>query len=341
MDAAPELPLLPTLTVADFTAEGLAKLLRDGRASVGAFTDEAGLVFGGHGMTKETVTRTAASLSKLWDKGELDRVRAGEGAQKLYGKRLALHLMAQPIIAERALSDAILSGQGFMARCLLAWPTGTAGTRSYREESLHDDLALSRFAERTAMLLRKELPLAEDSRNELEPRVLTLTKKAKAQWIEVHNAIEYAEAPGQRYEVCKAWANKAAEQCLRVAGVLALIEDPDTQQIDAETVERAAELALWHLQEAVRLAGTAELSAEVRHAEALLDWCSETGRTLLHSRAALRNGPNCIRENATFTAAIALLERTGWAEPIDGGAKVDDKHRRRVWTIETGREATT
>lgn len=50
----PPPPLRPVLTVADFTAEGLSKLLASGLPSIGAFTDEAALVFGGHGMTKET-----------------------------------------------------------------------------------------------------------------------------------------------------------------------------------------------------------------------------------------------------------------------------------------------
>jgi len=103
---APPAPLVPRVVVADFTAEGLAKLLAIGQPTVGAFTDEAALVFGGHGMTKETVTRTAGTLCKLWDSGTLDRVRALDGATKLHGRRMAMHLMAQPVIAERALSDA-------------------------------------------------------------------------------------------------------------------------------------------------------------------------------------------------------------------------------------------
>src|SRR5699024_5534218 len=96
---APPAPLLPFITVGDFTAEGLFKALRDGMPSMGAFTDEAALVFGGHGMTKETVTRTAGSLSKSWNNGTHDGIGSGEGAAKQYGRRLALHLMAQPIIA--------------------------------------------------------------------------------------------------------------------------------------------------------------------------------------------------------------------------------------------------
>ncbi len=330
---APEPPLLPKLTVADFTAEGLAKLLANGRPSVGAFTDEAALVFGGHGMTKETVTRTAGTLSKLWDSGTLDRIRAGDGAIQLHGRRLALHLMAQPIIAERALSDDVLAGQGFLARCLLAWPEGTAGTRTYKAESLRDDPALVQFTARIRDLLQRPLPLDDGARNELDLRALTLTADAKAAWVTVHDAIEHALMPTGRYAVCKPWASKGAEQCLRIAGVLTIVEEPDAQRIEAATIERAAELVVWHLGEAARLAGTSELSPEVRDAEALLEWCHTNGRTLLHSSAALQLGPRRIRELELFTQAVGELERAGWAERIKDGEFLDGRHRRKVWRI--------
>lgn len=331
----PPAPLIPRIIVADFTAEGLAKLLAAGLPSVGAFTDEAALVFGGHGMNKETITRTAGTLSKLWDNGTLDRVRAGDGAVKLYGRRLALHLMAQPIIAERALSDAVLSGQGFLARCLLAWPQSTAGHRPYVAENLRQDAAMEQFRARLADLLRQPLPIAEGARNELAPRTLTLAPDAITAWRRVYNAIESQIATGGRYalEFARTCASKAPEQCLRIAGVLTLVEEPDAQRIEAATIERAAELALWHLNEAARLAGTAEMSPEVRDAEALLNWCHETGRMMLHSGAALRLGPARIRERRRFTEAMRELERAGWASSVEGGANLDGAHRRYVWNI--------
>lgn len=329
----PSPPLRPNLTAADFTAEGLAKLLAAGRPSIGAFTDEAALVFGGHGMTKETTARTAGTLSKLWDSGTLDRIRAADGAIKLYGRRLALHLMAQPIIAERALSDDVLSGQGFLARCLLAWPESTAGTRSYCMESLRDDPAMIQFSARLSDLLRRPLPLADGERNELNPPALVLTAPAKTAWLALYGVVEQAMAPSGRYSIAKPWASKTPEQCLRIAAVLTLVENPNATAIDAPAITRAAELALWHLNEAARLAGTAESSPEVRDAEALLDWCHATGRTLLHSREALRFGPPRIRDRARFLTATAELVRAGWAVKIDGGMELDGAHRRNVWRI--------
>jgi hypothetical protein len=193
---APQSPLLPSLVVENFTIEGLTKMLASGQPSIGIFSDEGALVFGGHAMARETVTRTVGSLSKLWDKGTIDRIRAGDGVTKLYGRRVALHLMMQPIIAERALSDDVLSGQGFLARCLLAWPESTAGHRPYVAESLNDDPAMLKYVSTLAALHGKPLPLADDQRNELAPPALRLAPEAFRVWRGVHDVIEKAIAPG-------------------------------------------------------------------------------------------------------------------------------------------------
>lgn len=321
------------MILADFTAEGVAKLFMVSRPTAGAFTDEAALVFGGHGMTRESTARTAATLCKLWDSATLDRVRAADGAVKLYGRRLALHLLAQPVIAERALSDDVLSGQGFLARCLLAWPEGTAGRRPYRAENLRDDPALLRYRARCADLFARPLPIADGQRNELSPPALLLDPDAFAAWRTLHDAVEAEMAPGAAFATVKPWASKTPEQCLRIAAVLTLFERPDARAIDTATIDRASELALWHLNEAARLSGTAELSAEVRDAEALLAWAHATDRDRLYSSDAMNRGPARIRERERFAQAMGELERAGWAQKLDGGAVLDGAHRRHVWLI--------
>lgn len=87
------------------------------------------------------------------------------------------------------------------------------------------------------------------------------------------------------------------------------------------------------MNEAARLAGTAELSPEVRDAEALLDWCHATGRAFLYSRDALNKGPVRIRERGRLIQAARELERAGWAMPIEEGMAIDGAHRRTVWRI--------
>ncbi len=327
----PEAPLLPWLMLSEPTMEGLHKAFQFGQPSMGLFNDDAGDFLGGHAMNKDNRAKSAAGFSKLWDDGRFDRVRAGDGAAKYYGRRLALHLMVQPVIAEGVLSDDVLTGQGFLARCLLAWPLSTIGTRQYQDIDLSHDPALERYWTRMRDLLAAKPTMATGSRNELSPRVLVLTPDAMAHWIDVKDAIE----AGMRgtYAGIHAWASKGGSQVARIAGVLTLAESPDAGVIQREAVERAAILAMYHLDEAARIVGTASVPVRVRHAELLRDWCRETGRTLLYSSDALRNGPNAIRTQDAFTDAVALLEETGWAQWIEGGAEIDGKRRAKVWSI--------
>jgi hypothetical protein len=328
---APEAPIAPWILLPEATLEGLHKLFQTGRPSLGLFNDDAGDFLEGHAMSRENRTKSAAGFSKLWDNGEFARIRAGDGASKFYGRRLAMHVMIQPVIAERVLSDDVLSGQGFLPRCLIAWPETTVGTRMYCAQDLTQNPALERYWGRMRNLLLERPILRTGTQNELDPRALVMTPEAKALWVEVHNAIE-ADSSGE-YANVRAWASKSASQVARIAAVLTLVADSDATTISVEAVQRAAALALYHLREAARVVGTASVPVKVRHAEALLAWCRDTGRRLVYSSDALRTGPNCIRTNDAFTAAMETLEDTGWAEHVVGGADLDGRHRARVWSI--------
>lgn len=326
-------PLNPILLVPTPTLEGIHKLYATGRPSIGLFHDDAGEFLGGHAMNAENRTKSAAGLSRLWDAGEFDRVRAADGAQKYFGRRLSMHLMIQPVIAESVLSDDILTGQGLLARALLAWPTSTIGHRPYVETDLAADADLARYRRHLSALLEREPILRAGTANELEPRTLTLTPEAKRVWIAVHDALEIDQQDGGAFASVRAWASKAPAQTLRIAGVLTLIEDPDAGVIQAATIERAALLMQHHLGEAARIVGTASVPAEIRYAEALRDWCHREQRAHVYSRAAMQYGPGCIRTVAAFDAAIQVLERSGWAVKVDGGCFLDGSMRKRVWII--------
>jgi hypothetical protein len=327
----PEPPLVPLLTTAEPTLEGLHKLLLAGTGALGLFSDEGGQFLGGHAMNRDNQLKTVAGLSGLWDRGEADRVRAIDGVAKLYGKRLALHLLMQPVVAERVLADEVLTGQGFVARCLMAWPESTAGRRPYVAESLADDPAMAAYHARLRALLAEPLPLAEGTRNELEPPALRMTPEAKALWIEAHDAIEVRQAPGGEYSTIRPWASKAAEQVLRVAGVFAVIEA--RREIGVDLIERACMLIDWHLGEALRLVGTAQVPRDIRDAEAVLSWLHERRLRLVHSGQLVRLGPSCVRTADRLRVVMAVLERHGWATPIEGGAEVEGARRRCAWRI--------
>jgi hypothetical protein len=329
----PTAPLNQIFLVPTPTLEGIHKLYATGKPSLGLFHDDAGEFLGGHSMNADNRMKSAAGLSRLWDSGEFDRIRAGDGASKYFGRRLAMHLMIQPVVAEAVLSDDVLTGQGLLARTLLAWPASNIGNRSYVEQDLTHDLDLLEYWRAVSALLTHEPALRPGSRNELEPRTLTLTPEAKRVWIAVHDAIEADQGDAGAFSSVRAWASKAPAQTLRIAAVITLIGSPDAGVIEAEAIDRAAELTLYHLREAVRIVGTASVPADIRAADSLLEWCHRERITSLHSSAAIQLGPRRIRTSASFNTAIVHLEKAGWAMPIEGGCKVDGKHRRRAWTI--------
>jgi Protein of unknown function (DUF3987) len=330
---APAAPPNPIMLVPTPTLEGIHKLYSNGRPNLGLFHDDGAEFLGGHAMNNENRMKSAAGLSRLWDSGEFDRIRAGDGAQKYFGRRLALHLMIQPVIAESVLSDDVLTGQGLLARTLLAWPASTIGTRQYVEIDLTTDATVARYRRQMTDLLERQPSFHGDAKNELEPRHLTLTAEAKRVWMAAHDALEEDQKASGAFASVRAWASKAPAQILRIAGVLTLVEDPDAINVQAEAIERASALAYHYLGEAVRIVGTVSVPAEIRNAEALRDWCHRDRITYLHSAAALQLGPACIRTAAAFNDAIAMLERTGWAQKLDGGHEIDGARRRRAWTL--------
>ena len=92
----PKEPLKPLLTFPEPTYSGLHKYLERGQPSVGVFSSEGGQFIGGHAMKDENKMETAAGFNSFWDGTPPKRVRSGDGTSSLYGRRLSMHLMAQP-----------------------------------------------------------------------------------------------------------------------------------------------------------------------------------------------------------------------------------------------------
>src|SRR5215211_1417560 len=167
---APVGPLHPMLVCPEPTFEGLERLFAIGQPSMGVFSGEGGQFVGGHGMQKEAKLRTAAALSGLWDGEAIRRVRALDGATLLPGRRLSLHLMVQPDVANFLLCDRLLADQGLLSRLLVTAPASAAGTRAWKEAPAEADLAIRRYGARLLTLLEEPLPLAPGRLNELTPR---------------------------------------------------------------------------------------------------------------------------------------------------------------------------
>ncbi|MGC3936372.1 YfjI family protein [Roseobacter sp. EG26] len=339
---APAQPTSPKMTTSEPTLEGLVKLYLTGQPSLGLFSDEGGGFLGGHAMNSDNRLKTVAGLSGLWGGDALDRVRAGDGATTLYGRRLAAHLMVQPVAARPLLSDPIASGQGFLARFLITEPPSAIGTRLATNAGAESE-AIVAMSARLSTVLSASLPTCEGNPQELDPRQLRLSSEAKRLLIGYYQATERAQAPGGDLEQVKSFASKSPEQAARIAGVLALWSDLGGHEVTAEQMTDAIELAQFYLGEAKRLSEAATVSEEVDKAEKLRRWLLDSWPTIATNnnrdpsnivpRDVVYHGPGSLRETATARKLMAVLAAYGWLMQLDTGAVVDGKSRQIAYRI--------
>lgn len=316
----PESPLKPFLTATEPTLAGLHKLYAVSQPGLGVFSDEGGGFLGGHGMSRENRLCTLAGLSDLWGGEPIRRVRAGDGASILYGRRLSMHLMVQPVTAQDLLTDSLAQGQGFLARFLIAQPRSAIGTRL--ERGRQDTATLQAFAARLRAILEAPKHLAEGTRQELDLRTLPLSNSARELLWEYYTATEREQAPGGDLEGCTSFASKSPEQACRIAGVLTIWDNLDAPEVTGAAMANGIALAQYYLSEARRLADVAVVSRETAEAEKLRLWLLDSwpgisagiGRdasTILPSDI-LQRGPSSLREAKKVAVCIRLLVDAGW-----------------------------
>lgn len=329
----PLAPASPDRLVTEPTYEGLTKLFAQGQPSLGLFSDEGGQFLGGFAMSQDNRQKTLAALNSLWMGDAIKRTRQGEGAITLYGRRLSLHLMAQPIVAHALLADALAGDTGFLPRCLICEPPSTIGTR-LSAGMTRDPAALERFGLRLRQIVESPMPMDLETR-ELRPRRLTLSLEARAALTIFSDSVERAQAPGGDCETITGYASKAAEQAARIAGVLTLWNDLDAVEISAGQMDAGIRLARFYLTEAQRLASMATISAGIGKAEQLRKWMLSPshGKPFLLTRDVLNRGPKSLRESPEAKAAIAVLAANGWLLPLPAGTVIDGRARREAWRI--------
>jgi len=343
LGAEPAEPLTPNLTATEPTLEGLHKLFAAGQPSLGVFSDEGGQFLGGHGMSADNRLKTVAGLSALWGGDAINRTRAGDGASTLYGRRLAVHLMVQPIAARPLLADPVATGQGFLARFLIAEPPSAIGARLRRGYTESSDTAIAAMAQRLQAILRTPKPCSEDSPQELMPRRLPLSAGAEELLWQYYEKVETAQLPGGEFEGVTGFASKSPEQAARIAGVLTLWADVSAPEVTPDTMAGAITLAQYYLGEAKRLCEAAEISADTDMAEKLRLWLLYAWPTIATAnnrtpetfvpRDVLRLGPNSLRVSEIVKKHLGTLKTHGWIVQLEPNTEIDGIARQLAYRI--------
>lgn len=329
----PKAPPHPMLLVSDPTPDGLVTHLQGGHPSAGLFTSEGGGFIGGHAMNNENRMRTGGLLNSVWDAEPIRQARVLRGTVFLPGRRVTMHLMAQPIIAAEMLGDTMLDGMGLLARCLTVQPETTIGTRLFRDTPEAARTALDGYRARLGTLLRRSPPVSPEDDRELVPRELPLSPEAHDLWARFHDAVEGDLRDGGALYPVRAFGAKLAEHAGRLAATLTIYASPDALVVGAEAMRCGIALAQHYASEAIRLHGAAAVPANLDAAAKLLRWWQERGDPRADLATIYQHGPYGLRTADKARAAVAVLVDHGQVRRLPTGTEYDGRPHREVWEL--------
>jgi hypothetical protein len=313
-DAAVAQQKFQTLTTGNATVEGLCRLLKN-QSHVGIFSAEGGEVLGGHSLRDDKRSAGLAFFLKGWGGEYIDSLRAGDGHISLLGRRMTMHILVQPVLLKMLLTDPLADGQGLLSRCLISQPDSLAGHRPFRMAT--EQSKISNFHNVVAKLLRtKPRCVSHGDGFELDPRNLKFSEEAMALWTEFYNEVESKIAVGRELEGARPFVCKAAEHAARIAGIIAMIEDPGTAQISKAQMDGGIEVASFYLTEHVRLTGASQEQKKVSSLRDLLDWILSRGSFVSNSEL-LQKSPHAIRRLKADRIGEMMTElaQRGYVQP--------------------------
>jgi hypothetical protein len=322
----PDKPIDPQILCQEPTTEALQRDLYMGRPSQGLFNDEGGQFLGGHSMKSEHQLKMITTLSKFWDGKRQVRNRAVE-KMVLLNRRLSLHLMVQPGIANMLLTDQRMIEQGITARFLICQPKSLQGTRLYNGLDYRDSEAIALYHARVRELLETPYESYETSGLVLKTMEVADNSEPWKVWVEYYNEVETRLLT--IYRNIGSAASKNAEQALRIAGVLSAFNGED--QISYGSMIGGCVIAQYYLNAQLEAEERASYRNEDNRVEALKTFLMlKTGKTVT-SRDICRAKPRGtqIRSADALRSLMAHLEDDGFVAV----KRADSRREPTAWLV--------
>lgn len=207
--------------VDDVTPERLAEILADNDGRITAFNDEGAMYH--HALGRYARTPNLDSHLKPWDGNPLtvDR-KGGAGTAKtaIYVPHPLMTMISvvQPSVIREFGSRRDLIDKGYLARCLIAFPTERVGYRMLSDSNLTPYEAVPAWN-------AKILAFAEAMDSE---RTIGLNPQAWQAFTIWRNQVEVGLRPGGVYRDVKTFAPKITTSILRVAALFAWLDASPT-----------------------------------------------------------------------------------------------------------------
>ena len=311
----------PDLFYSDTTQEGLVKSMQHGLPIGALWEDEAGLVIGSVGMSKDKLLSFLATINKLWEARPLKANRSSVENRSASGKRFTVNLMMQPGVLRELMEakNGMSRDTGFLARILICEPISTMGTRWYREPGAMP--SVEQFRARVEDFLNKPLRFSKERPDELEPLLIQLSPDAKVEWVEYHNEVEAQINNVGELANISDFASKSAEQAVRLAALFHAFSELEGSDISAETMQQGIQIAAWYLAEALRLIGVYESPQEIADARAMIDWMIGQGEDSFTTSDIARSGPRATRVKSRRGLALVAAIYHGQLAQVKDGKK--------------------
>ena len=309
----PTRPTMPRFTVSDITVEKLAEILADSPRGVLMVRDELTGLLGGferYSGGRGGAERSAYLSIFNAEQSQIDRKTGDRRSITIENPHLSIYGGIQPELLHNVLSSEDLAA-GLPARFLFAQPPTTA--KSWGTPKIPD-----KQTEAVAAMFRKlysiGVPVEWDADNtetsELEQVSLPLTTEADQLFGAFYN--RHSE---HRYDLTgparAAWP-KLTAYCGRLALTVQLIRDPDSTEVDEESVRRAIVLTEWFSREALRAYGLRGETDEDREQRTLVEWIEQRGGRV--TARELSRGPRQYRKAGDADSALGQLVDAGLGE---------------------------
>lgn len=301
----------------DATIEAVGALLALNPRGLLLGRDELSAWFGSFGRYTGARTADASSWLELYGARQLSIDRKG-AAEPLFIARAACSITGtiQPTVLRRIATPEALAS-GLLARFLLVWPPERP--RVWTDATVH-----STTTDATARVFDALFDLSARDEDQVE---LPLTSEACGEWVRFYND-HGARIAGAEPRLGAA-LSKIEGAAARFALVHALVVDPSTTAVPAESVRAGCELARWFSEEAARIyGGLLNGSLEDPETVALIERIRRSGGGMTPSelaRASRRHKPSSRARDA-----LRQLEQKGhgklaWKPSGESGGRPSER----------------
>jgi hypothetical protein len=302
-----------SMIIQDVTVDGMVVGLIERCAAQFLLALEGASLLGGHAMSRDNLSRFLGNVASLFSGEPLTRTRVEEH-HYAQGRRLSVLLFSQPIVAMDFLSSELVMQQGMGNRFLYSQPPSLLGTRKHADIELDEEPLYQQFCAKITALASHPWKINPETGG-MDTRTVRMSPGAKAAWVDFYNKLEMAAGPGGDLATHAGYVTRFAEQVMRMAALLAILEDQTVQHISEDIMLRAIDLGDYYLESAMHLFNVTPANKDEADAKTLLDWMQNKSEELILDaipvRMMYKDGPRCARPSKRTKELLALLVARG------------------------------